>query len=62
MNVTRWCSECAADAAFERFDCADHPEECIELVCVLCGAGIEIGPVGSVPAAATRRRRRPSAA
>ena len=45
MSVTRWCSGCAADAAFERFDCAEHPEECIELVCVLCGTGIEFAPV-----------------
>lgn len=55
MNVTRWCSECAADAVFERFDCADHPEECIELVCVLCGGGIEVGPVPAADAPADRR-------
>ena len=53
MSITRWCAECAADAVFDRFDCADHPEECIELVCVLCGAGIEVGPV-AVPMAAGR--------
>ena len=45
MNVTRWCSGCAADVEFEPFDCADHPEDCIELVCVLCGCGIELPPV-----------------
>ncbi len=50
MTFTRWCSGCAADAAFERFDCAEHPEDCIELVCVLCGAGIEYAPVQAVPA------------
>jgi len=50
MSVTRWCSGCAAEAAFERFDCLDHPEECIELVCVLCGAGFEVPPVQSLPA------------
>lgn len=59
MNVTRWCSGCAADVEFDRIDCADHPEDCIELVCVLCGEGIElpapqVGPV--------RRRSRRSAA
>ena len=42
MDTTRWCSGCAADTAFERFDCTDHPEGCIELVCVLCGEGIEL--------------------
>lgn len=45
MNVTRWCSDCAADAAFERPDCAEHPEACVELVCGICGAGFEVGPV-----------------
>lgn len=50
MSVIRWCSGCAAEAAFDRFDCADHPEDCIELVCVLCGAGFEMPPAqgGSV--------------
>ena len=52
MSITRWCSECAADAAFERFDCADHPEDCIELVCVLCGGGIELALVPGVAAGA----------
>ena len=55
MTVMRWCSECAAEAAFERFDCVDHPEECIELVCALCGTGIEVGPVQ--PARRPARRR-----
>jgi hypothetical protein len=45
MNTTRWCSGCAAESAFDPFDCADHPEECIELVCILCGAGIEMPAV-----------------
>jgi hypothetical protein len=58
MTVTRWCSGCAADAAFERFDCAEHPEECIELVCVLCGTGIEFAPLG---AAETEVRVSPAA-
>ncbi len=50
MTVTRWCSDCAADAAFDRLDCAGRPEDCIELVCVLCGAGVELAPLqgGSV--------------
>jgi hypothetical protein len=48
MTVTRWCSECAADAAFERLDRAEHSEDCIELVCVLCGAGFELAPVQGV--------------
>ena len=54
MTLTRWCSDCAADAAFERFDCADHPEDCVELVCVLCGGGIEVALVPT-PAAPGRR-------
>jgi hypothetical protein len=41
MNVTRWCSGCAAETAFERFDCAEHAEDCAELACVACGVGIE---------------------
>jgi hypothetical protein len=51
MTVTRWCSDCAAEAAFERFDCAEHPEDCVELVCVLCGGGVELppAPVKAVP-------------
>ena len=60
MTLTRWCSDCAADAAFEQFDCADHPEECVELVCVLCGGGIEIAVV-PVSAAAPARRVSPAA-
>ena len=58
MSVTRWCSGCAAEAAFERLDCVDHPEECIELVCVLCGAGFEIAPVQVAGASAPARPRR----
>ena len=42
---TRWCGACAAETAFERFDCADHPEDCLELVCTACGCGVEL--VGS---------------
>ena len=55
MSVTRWCSGCAAEAAFDRFDCVDHPEECIELVCVLCGAGFEVPPVQADVRPARRR-------
>ena len=60
MNVTRWCTGCAADAAFERVDCADHPEDCVELVCVLCGVGIELPP--PQPFAGRTRPRRVSSA
>jgi hypothetical protein len=49
MNVTRWCSGCAADTAFDTFDCAEHPEDCVELVCVGCGEGFELPPVQVVP-------------
>ena len=37
----RWCGGCAAEAVFERFDCADHPDDCLELICTACGAGVE---------------------
>lgn len=56
MSVTRWCSGCAAEAAFDRFDCVDHPEDCIELVCVLCGAGFEMPPAQPVGPMAPARR------
>jgi hypothetical protein len=70
MSKIRWCSGCAADTAFERFDCAEHPEECVELVCALCGEGIELPPLQLVPAVppagrpapARRRRRKETAA
>lgn len=55
MSLTRWCSDCAADAAFERFDCAEHPEDCVELVCVLCGGGFETAPVQVVEPAVDLR-------
>jgi hypothetical protein len=58
MNVTRWCGDCAADAAFAPFDCAEHPEACVELVCVRCGAGFEAGPVQVVGARVRGRARR----
>jgi hypothetical protein len=45
MTLTRWCAACAADSTFDRLDCLEHPEECVELCCVLCGAGFELGPV-----------------
>ncbi len=35
----RWCEACAAEVLFERFDCADHPADCRELVCTGCDAG-----------------------
>lgn len=60
MNDTRWCSGCAAVVEFDRFDCADHPAGCIELVCVRCGAGIELSP-GQVAAADVDVRVSPAA-
>ena len=51
MNVTRWCGDCAAEAEFARFDCADHPDGCVELVCVRCGGGVESAPVQVVAVA-----------
>ena len=41
MHVERWCAECAAQVAFVEFDCDDHVDDCLELVCTLCGAGYE---------------------
>lgn len=58
MNDIRSCGDCAADAAFAPFDCAEHPEACVELVCVLCGAGFEAGPVQVVAARERGRARR----
>jgi heterodisulfide reductase subunit A-like polyferredoxin len=48
MTLTRWCGACAADVTFARFDCREHPEECVELVCAGCGEGFELGPVQAV--------------
>ena len=62
MSVTRWCSGCAAEAAFDRFECVDHPEDCIELVCVLCGAGIEMPPAQASGVRTPARRARPGQA
>ncbi|HVF19069.1 MAG TPA: hypothetical protein VNA14_02365 [Mycobacteriales bacterium] len=42
MTEIRWCGGCAAEVAFERFDCAEHPEDCLELVCTGCGSGVEL--------------------
>ena len=59
----RWCGECATETPFERFDCADHPGDCLELVCTRCGQGLELAPVP--PGAgepADRRERREAAA
>lgn len=50
MPVHRWCSACAAESSFDAFDCADHPADCLELVCRTCGLGIETA--GYVAAAA----------
>ena len=62
MNRIRWCSGCAADTAFETFDCAEHTEDCVELVCVLCGEGIELPPPQPSPVPARHRRRTGAAA
>lgn len=45
MEIQRWCGGCAAETAFVRFDCSDHPEDCVEMVCTLCGGGVELAPV-----------------
>ena len=54
MNVTRWCGGCVAETAFERFDCADHAEDCVELVCVVCGGGVEYAAVQAEPGEVVR--------
>ena len=36
--VNGWCSKCAAVVAFEQPECADHVDDCPELICCLCGA------------------------
>ena len=38
----RWCGGCAAETAFDRFDCSDHSQDCLELVCTMCGEGVEL--------------------
>jgi hypothetical protein len=43
MIATHWCGDCSADREFTTFECGDHDADCIELVCVECGAGIEVG-------------------
>lgn len=54
METNRWCGGCARETAYVRFDCTDHPDDCVELVCELCGAGLELAPVQG----GGRRRRR----
>ncbi|HEV2891519.1 MAG TPA: hypothetical protein VGX28_14195 [Frankiaceae bacterium] len=62
MELTRWCGGCAAETAYVRFDCADHPEDCVELVCELCGAGLELAALQvASPTSAMRGRRRRTA-
>ena len=46
MTELHWCDGCAADVAFDRFDCDDHGGDCLELVCTRCGAGLELVAVG----------------
>ena len=36
--ATGWCSRCEVLVDFERPMCDDHPQDCPELVCLLCGA------------------------
>jgi hypothetical protein len=57
MNVTRWCSGCVAETAFAQFDCTDHPEDCVELVCAGCGEGYELAPLLAPPRPARRKGR-----
>lgn len=59
MQVERWCAECAAQVAFVEFDCDDHVEDCLELVCTLCGAGYEgaLADAGVTPSKSTRSGR-----
>jgi len=45
MDNTRWCAACAEVTAYVTFDCTDHPEDCVELVCEICGTGLELAPV-----------------
>ncbi len=43
----RWCSPCGREQPFEMPPCEDgHGELCLDLACVVCGAGIVLaGPV-----------------
>ena len=46
MTELRWCDGCAAEVAFDRFDCDDHGPDCLELVCTACGVGLELVAAG----------------
>ena len=46
MTELHWCDGCAAEVAFDRFDCDDHGGDCLELVCTVCGRGVELVGVG----------------
>ena len=37
------CKDCDAIVAFVTPDCDDSPEDCGELMCVICGTAISVG-------------------
>lgn len=42
LTELHWCDGCDADTTFDRFDCAEHEGDCLELVCTICGTGREL--------------------
>jgi hypothetical protein len=47
--TVRWCADCRAEQLFEVPPCADgHGEDCPDLACTGCGAGIVVGMVAGV--------------
>jgi hypothetical protein len=42
----RWCADCSAEVAFEVPPCDDgHGDDCPDLACTGCGAGLVVGAV-----------------
>jgi hypothetical protein len=58
LSVTRFCTTCQADVAFEQPECLDeHGLDCPEWVCVECGDAVLIGMVLAEPRTQVRATR-----
>jgi hypothetical protein len=49
--ATGWCGRCATEVDFERPVCADHADDCPELICTMCAAAYFGGDIVAYPAA-----------
>jgi hypothetical protein len=49
--ATGWCGRCEMDVDFERPICADHPDDCPELICTLCATAYVGGEIVPYPEA-----------